>query len=123
METAKMDGNTAGGVQVTYFVAECMEFLRYGEYVEDIPTIKEALEYYDKIPSDRLNARKGIGIHIHDPKEGEYALEYPLLTWQTLDVDSLQMMYGIEKYPQVMEASRELAALGKDIKVVDTNGL
>ena len=63
--------------------------------MEDIPTIKEALEYYDKIPSDRLNARKGIGIHIHDPKEGEYALEYPLLTWQTLDVDSLQMMYGI----------------------------
>lgn len=123
METAKMGQNAANGVQVTYFVAECMEFLRYGEYMEDIPTIKEALEYYDKIPSDRLNAGKGIGIHIHDPKEEEYAPEYPLLTWQTLDVDSLQMMYGIEKYPQVMEAARELAALEMDITVVDTKGL
>ena len=94
METAKMGENAANGVQVTYFVAECMEFLRYGEYMEDIPTIKEALEYYDKIPSDRLNAGKGIGIHIHDPNEREYTSEYQLLTWQTLDVDSLQMMYG-----------------------------
>ena len=123
METAKMGENAANGVRVTYFVAECMEFLRYGEYVEDIPTIKEALEYYDKIPPDRLNAGKGIGIHIHDPEEGEYTPEYQLLTWQTLDVDSLQMMYGIEKYPQVMEAARELADLGTDITVVDTKEL
>lgn len=117
------DGNAAGGVQVTYFVAECMEFLRYGEYVEDIPTIKEALEYYDKIPTDRLNAGKGIGIHIHDPKEGEYAAQYPLLAGKTLDVDSLQKMFEIEKYPQVIEAARELAALGRNIAVVDTKGL
>lgn len=123
METAKMGENAANGVRVTYFVAECMEFLRYGEYVEDILTIKEALEYYDKIPPDRLNAGKGIGIHIHDPEEGEYTPEYQLLTRQTLDVDFLQMMYGIEKYPQVMEAARELAALGTDITVVDTKGL
>ena len=123
METAKMGENAANGVRVTYFVAECMEFLRYGEYVEDIPTIKEALEYYDKIPPDRLNAGKGIGIHIHDPEEGEYTPEYQLLTRQTVDVDSLQMMYGIEKYPQVMEAARELSVLGTDITLVDTKGL
>ena len=35
----------------------------------------------------------------------------------------MQMMYGIEKYPQVMEAARELAALGTDITVVDTKKL
>lgn len=123
METAKIGENAANGIQVTYFVAECMEFFRYGEYIEDIPTIKEALEYYDQIPPDRLNAGKGIGIHIHDPKEGEYTPEYQLLAWQTLDVDALQMMYGIEKYPQVMESARELAALRTDITVVDTKGL
>ena len=66
METAKMGENAANGVRVTYFVAECMEFLRYGEYVEDIPTIKEALEYYDKIPPDRLNAGRG-GIYAGIP--------------------------------------------------------
>lgn len=52
VETAKMGENAAKGIQVTYFVAERMEFLLYGEYIENIPTIKEALEYYDKIPTE-----------------------------------------------------------------------
>lgn len=123
METVKMGKDAANGVQVTFFVAECMEFLRYGEYVEELPTIKEALEYYEKIPSDRLNAGKGIGIHVHDPEEEGYVQEYQLLAGRTMDIDILQMMYGVEKYPQVMEAARELAALKPDITVVDSQNV
>lgn len=67
METVKMGENVANGVRVTYFVAECMEFLRYGEYVEDI------LECYDKITPDRPNAGKGISFG-----DGEGSLQYVL---------------------------------------------
>lgn len=123
MEGAKMGADAANCVEITYFAAECMEFLRYGEYVEELPTVKAALEYYDKIPPERLNAGKGIGIHVHDPDDAEYIQEYPLLTGRTLDIDILQMMYGVEKYPQVMEAARELADLRPDIRVVDSKGL
>lgn len=73
METVKMGENVANGVRVAYFVAECMEFLRYGEYVEDIPTIKEALECYDKITPDQPNAGKGISFG-----DGEGSLQYVL---------------------------------------------
>ncbi len=49
METVKTGEDAARNVQVSFFVAECMEFVRYGEYMEGIPSIEKALEYYDKI--------------------------------------------------------------------------
>lgn len=119
METGKMGKDAANGIQVTFFVAECMEFLRYGEYVEGIASAKEALEYYEKIPGDRLNAGKGIGVHVHDPKEADFMPEFQLLTGKRMDIDILQMMYGFEKYPQVLEAARELIALKPEITVID----
>ena len=55
-------GENATGRLATYYVAECMEFNRYGEYREDIQSAEEAVKYYQSIPSERLNAGKGIGI-------------------------------------------------------------
>ncbi len=123
METGKMGKDAANGIQVTFFVAECMEFLRYGEYVEEIASAKEALEYYEKIPGDRLNAGKGIGVHVHDPEEADFMPEFQLLTGKRMDIDILQMMYGFEKYPQVLEAARELIALKPEITVIDSQRL
>ncbi len=123
METVKKGKDAAGSVQVSFFVAECMEFVQYGEYVEGIPSIEKALEYYDQIPSDRLNAGKGIGIHIHDPKNMSFAPEFQLLTENDLDLDILQMMYGFEEYPQILEAAKELVSLRPSVTVTDTGGL
>ena len=65
MEKGEM-GENATGRLTTYYVAECMEFNRYGEYREDIHSAEEAVKIYQSIPSERLNAGKGIGLHVED---------------------------------------------------------
>ena len=79
MENSKMGENAADNVEITFYTAECMEFVRYGEYREGLGTLEEALKYYDEIPPDRLNAVKGIGIHVYDPKENGFIQEFPLI--------------------------------------------
>ena len=57
MEKGEM-GENATGRLTTYYVRECMEFNRYGEYREDIHSAEEAVKIYQSIPSERLNAGK-----------------------------------------------------------------
>ncbi len=123
METVKTGKDAAGNVQVSFFVAECMEFVQYGECVEGIPSIEKALEYYDKIPPDRLNAGKGIGIHIQDLEDKNYVQEFQLLTGNELDLDMIQMLYGFEDYPQILEAAKKLVSLRPSVAVTDSGGL
>lgn len=120
MEKSKMGENATNNIEITFYAAECMEFVRYGEYVEGLATLEEALEYYDKIPPDRLNAVKGIGIHVHDPEENGFIQEFQLLTGDTLDMDILQATHGISRYPQILDIARALTELRPDITVVDS---
>ena len=84
MEKGEM-GENATGRLATYYVAECMEFNRYGEYREDIQSAEEAVKYYQSIPSERLNAGKGIGLHVEE--EDGIPLDFPLVSGGKLDVD------------------------------------
>mgnify|MGYP000500166026 CR=1 FL=1 len=56
MENSKMGKDAANGIRITFYVAECMEFPRYGECREDILSAEEAVKFYEAIPSERLNA-------------------------------------------------------------------
>ena len=78
--------------KVTFFVAEC---IRYGQYQEEIPTAEEAVRYYESIPSERLNAGKGIGIHIQDTEDLDFPQEVQLVFWEKLDMDSLAEWYDL----------------------------
>lgn len=111
------------GVSVTYYVAECMEFSRYGEYLEGIQTAQEAVEKYMAIPSDRLNAVKGIGIHVQSPDEPGIFMEYGLVHMQVMDIDALQLMDGFTSCPQIMEAVKALIAEMPELKLIDTDKL
>lgn len=108
--------------EMTYFVAECMEFVRYGEYKENIKTAKEAVKIYDKIPSERLSAIKGIGVHIMDSEEPDYQSQYDLLHQGVVDLDIAALSYRFDDYPQILDAVRELQKLMPDIKIVDRDG-
>lgn len=48
---------------LSFYVAECLEFTFAGEFHDHL-TMEEALEAYDKIPSERMNADKCIGFCI-----------------------------------------------------------
>ena len=123
MENSKMGENAADNVEITFYTAECMEFVRYGEYREGLGTLEEALKYYDESPPDRLNAVKGIGIHVYDPKENGFIQEFPLIMGKTMDLDLLWDIHGISRYPQILEIAKSLAKQREDITVVDSHGI
>lgn len=50
---------------LSFYVAECLEFTFAGEFHDHL-TMEEALEAYDKIPAERMNADKCIGFCIEE---------------------------------------------------------
>ena len=61
---------------LSFYVAECLEFTFAGEFHDHL-TMKEALEAYDKIPSERMNADKCIGFCIEE--DGGFVGMYELV--------------------------------------------
>lgn len=111
----------ADGRKVSYFVAECMEFIRYGEYRENIKTAEEAAKVYEEIPPERLNAGKGIGIHIFDSEESEFPQEIQLISWDKLDMDMLDDIYDLKKYPEIVKAAKALLKFMPDLVLEDSS--
>lgn len=61
---------------LSFYVAECLEFTFAGEFHDHL-TMEEALEAYDKIPSERMNADKCIGFYIEE--DGGFVGMYELV--------------------------------------------
>lgn len=118
-----MGKDAVNGIRITFYVAECMEFPRYGERREDILSAEEAVKFYEAIPSERLNAVKGIGVHVYDQKQPEFLQEFQLVHMGKMDVDMLQAMYGFDDYPQILRAARELISAMPELEVIDTGKL
>jgi antirestriction protein ArdC len=51
---------------ITFYVAECMEFPILGEFHEQLETLQEAMDLYEKIPEERISGLKGIGFCLED---------------------------------------------------------
>lgn len=61
---------------LSFYVAECLEFTFAGEFHDHL-TMEEALEAYNKIPSERMNADKCIGFCIEE--DGGFVGMYELV--------------------------------------------
>ena len=61
---------------LSFYVAECLEFTFAGEFHDHL-TMEEALDAYDKIPSERMNADKCIGFCIEE--DGGFVGMYELV--------------------------------------------
>ena len=100
---------------LTYYVAECMEFPNLGEYHDNL-SLEEAIRIYQEIPAERMNGIKGIGFELKDGSD--YEGPFPILTGQTIDLDTIQ---GIDYYrdnPLVQKAVTELAAAMPEMEVL-----
>ncbi|XBX10772.1 hypothetical protein QMP26_41625 (plasmid) [Enterocloster clostridioformis] len=92
--------------EVTYYVAECMEFPNLGEYHENL-TVDQAVELYKNIPADRRNAIKGIGIIVHTKGQPDYTdAHFEIMHLSKLSPDNLE--YAGEDKPLVLDAYLEL---------------
>lgn len=94
---------------LTYYVAECMEFSVLGEYHADL-TIDEAFDIYKRIPSDRMNGGKGIGICLQE--DSLYAGEYPLMRSNQIDMETLEGISYMKNHPLVQQAVKEMEQRG-----------
>ena len=105
---------------IRYYVAECMEFPNRGEYHDNL-SLEEAVRIYQEIPAERMNGIKGIGFELKDGSD--YEEPFPILTGQTIDLDTIQAIDYYRDNPLVQKAVKELAAAMPEMEVLgaDTN--
>ena len=100
---------------LTYYVAECMEFPNLGEYHDNL-SLEEAVRIYQEIPAERMNGIKGIGFELKDGSD--YEGPFPILTGQTIDLDTIQAIDYYRDNPLVQKAVKELAAAMPEMEVM-----
>ena len=100
---------------LTYYVAECMEFPNLGEYHDNL-SLEEAVRIYQEIPAERMNGIKGIGFELKDGSD--YEGPFPILTGQTIDLDTVQAIDYYRDNPLVQKAVKELAAAMPEMEVL-----
>ena len=103
---------------LTYYVAECMEFPNLGEYHDNL-SLEEAVRIYQEIPAERMNGIKGIGFELKDGSD--YEGPFPILTGQTIDLDTIQAIDYYRDNPLVQKAVKELAAAMPEMEVLGTD--
>ena len=101
----EQDQTMVKDVAITFYVAECMEFPVMGEYHEGL-TLPEALEAYEKIPSDRRNGIKGIGFNLQDGSD--YGGNYELLTGTIVQREAIEMIDHYKGNPLVQKAMADV---------------
>jgi len=111
-ETAPIEQPTGN---LTYYVAECMEFPNLGEYHDNL-SLEEAVRIYQEIPAERMNGIKGIGFELKDGSD--YEGPFPILTGHTIDLDTIQAIDYYRDNPLVQKAVKELAAAMPEMEVL-----
>ena len=93
--------------EVDFYVAECSEFPTLGEYYEGL-TLAEAIAIYEKIPGERLNGVKGIGIDLHFPDDDMYSGKCDLLAGGRI---CREMLDAVPRYKENREVRKAVKYL------------
>ena len=96
---------------LSFYVAECLEFTFAGEFHDHL-TMEEALEAYDKIPSERMNADKCIGFCIEE--DGGFVGMYELVVndkVQRENINSINYFRDDKLVQQAISDTEELMAV------------
>ena len=103
---------------ITLTVAECGEFHNLGEYHEGIESVEEAVAVFNRIPPERMNGIRSIGINIHT--EGTEAYEdtqMDIVSGRTADLEILDYVPDITDNPKAVAVIAELIDKMPDIEV------
>ena len=92
-----------------------MEFPNLGEYHDNL-SLEEAIRIYQEIPAEQMNGIKGIGFELKDGSD--YEGPFPILTGQTIDLDTIQAIDYYRDNPLVQKAVTELAAAMPEMEVL-----
>ena len=96
---------------LSFYAAECLEFTFAGEFHDHL-TMEEALEAYDKIPANRMNADKCIGFCIEE--DGGFVGMYELVVndkVQRENINSINYFRDDKLVQQAISDTEELMAV------------
>ncbi len=93
---------------ISFYVSECLEFPFAGEFHEHL-TMEEALEAYDKIPSERMNADKCIGFCIEE--DGGFVGMYELVVGDKVQRENINSINYFRDDPMVQQAISDMEKL------------
>ena len=100
---------------IRYYVAECMEFPTMGEYHDNL-SLEDAVRLYQAIPAQRMNGIKGIGFELKDGSD--YEGTFPILTGETIDLQTIQEIAYFRDNPQVQKAVQDLVEAMPEMQVI-----
>ena len=106
---------------LSFYVAECLEFTFAGEFHDHL-TMEEALEAYDKIPSERMNADKCIGFCIEE--DGGFVGMYELVVndkVQRENINSINYFRDDKLVQQAISDMEKLMAARQQSKEQERN--
>lgn len=110
----KMQELTVGKEQVSFYFAECSEFHSLGEFEEGL-TLQEAVDLYQKIPAERMNGIKAIGISIRDA-DG-FSHEWDLVRGGKLQLEEMkEFVPQMAGNPSVQKAAEEIQDLMPELR-------
>ena len=93
---------------ISFYVSECLEFPFAGEFHDHL-TMEEALEAYDKIPSERMNADKCIGFCIEE--DGGFVGMYELVVGDKVQRENINSINYFRDDPMVQQAISDMEKL------------
>lgn len=102
-------GRTEQEVKIRFYVAECVEFPVLGEFHENLETLQEAMELYEKIPAERMNGIKGIGFCLDDGSI--YDGNYDLMVMGKMQTEFINEIPHYKESPLVQKAITDMEAI------------
>lgn len=96
-------------MEVTLYVVECSEYHALGEFYENIKTVEEAIQIFDRIPPERMNGIRSIGMNIHEKgKEAYEDDQIDLLVGKTINMYLVSYISYIKDIDKAVDMMAEL---------------
>ena len=103
---------------IIWTVAECGEFHELGELHENVETVEQAIDLYNKIPPERRHGIPSIGIRMHTEGTEEYEdVQMDLFSGGVADLEMLEYVPDITDDPKAVAMIQELIDKLPDIEV------
>ena len=103
---------------IIWTVAECGEFHELGELHENVETVEQAIDLYNKIPPERMHGIPSIGIRMHTEGTEEYEdVQMDLFSGGVADLEMLEYVPDITDDPKAVAMIQELIDKLPDIEV------
>lgn len=93
---------------ISFYVAECAEFPVMGEFHNNL-TLEQALEIYDKIPTERMNGIKSIGFSLEDGSI--YSGMFDLMVGGEVQAEVVNHIQHYRESPLVQKAISDMKTL------------